>query len=264
MILIDSHCHLNMLDQNDLDKIIERAKNNKVNYLLTVSTTMETYPVVLNIAENYSNVYCSIGVHPDEQNCEDPTVEKLVELAKNSKVIAVGETGLDYYRLIGDLEWQRDRFRHHIQAAKISKKPLIIHTRQASEDTIKILHEEKASEIGGVMHCFTESWTVAQQAMDQGFYISFSGIVTFKNALELKEVAKKIPGDRFLIETDSPYLAPIPYRGQRNEPAYVLHVAEYLAELRGVDLETIAEQSTKNFERCFRLGIPAEGRNSFP
>jgi TatD DNase family protein len=256
-MFIDSHCHLDLLnpsgDPQDLTTIMQHAKDNQIDYLLSVSTTLETFPTILKIAEYYDHVYCSVGVHPDEQGVKDPSVEELLALAKHPKVIAIGETGLDYYRLTGDLEWQRDRFRRHIQVAKAIKKPLIIHTRNASTDTIKVMQEEKASDIGGVMHCFTENWDVAQQAMDLGFYISFSGIVTFKNALEIKEVAKKMPADRFLIETDSPFLAPIPYRGKPNEPAYVRHVAEYLAELRGVDVETIAEQCTENFWRCFRV-----------
>jgi TatD DNase family protein len=190
-------------------------------------------------------------VHPDYELKTEPTQERLTELARHPKVVAIGETGLDYFRLQGDLEWQRERFRTHIRAAKASGKPLIIHTREAAADTLKIMKEEGADAAGGVMHCFTEGQDVADQAIEMGFYISFSGIVTFKNAVKIKEVARNIPLDRLLIETDSPYLAPVPYRGKPNQPAYVKHVAEEIARLRGITVEEVGGASTRNFNRLF-------------
>lgn len=253
---IDSHCHINLLDLEkcggSVDAVLAAAKANKVDKMLCVSTQLETFPEVLAIAEQYPNVYASVGVHPNEDEGEDPSVESLLGLAKHEKVIAIGETGLDYFRSEGNLTWQQDRFRRHIAAAKESGKPLIIHTRDAREDTIRILREEDAKDIGGVLHCFTETWEMAEQAMAMGFYISFSGIVTFKNAKALQEVAKRVPKDRYLIETDCPYLAPAPHRGKQNQPAYVMHVAEFLAELRGVSIAEIASESSENFYQCFR------------
>jgi len=192
-------------------------------------------------------------VHPDYENITEPTVSQLTELAQHPKIIAIGETGLDYFRIKGDLDWQRDRFRRHIRAAKESQKPLIIHTREAAQDTLRIMQEENAAAIGGVMHCFTENWDVAQRAIEMNFYISFSGIVTFKNALMLKEVAQKVPLNRMLIETDSPYLAPVPHRGKTNQPAFVKHVAEEIARLRETSLDEIATATTENFNTLFRL-----------
>jgi TatD DNase family protein len=192
-------------------------------------------------------------VHPDYEAVEEPSVERLVALAQHPKIIAIGETGLDYFRLTGDLEWQRERFRNHIRAARQSGKPLIIHTRSAAEDTLRIMAEEDASQAGGVMHCFTENWEVAQAALNMGFYISFSGIVTFKNALQIKEVAQRVPMDRMLIETDSPYLAPVPYRGKLNQPAYVKHVAEEIALLRGISVAEVGLRTSENFARLFNL-----------
>lgn len=240
----------------------QAMSDNHVTHALCVSVTLEKFPQVLAIAETYDNFYASVGVHPDYEKksadddhadviLEEPTVERLVELANNPKVIAIGETGLDYFRLTGDLEWQRDRFRTHIRAAIKTGKPLIIHTRNASVDTIKIMREENAQLVGGVMHCFTESLEVAEQAIAIGFYISFSGIVTFKNALDLKEVARKIPLNKMLIETDSPYLAPIPFRGKTNQPAYVKHVAEEIAKLRDISVEEVGRATTENFFNCF-------------
>lgn len=256
-MLIDSHCHLDCIDltlfNNDLNNVIQNAQTNDVQAMLCVCIDLENFPKVLKIAEQYSFVYASVGFHPNTQEGEDPTVERLIELAKHPKIIAIGETGLDYYRSQGETEWQRERFRRHIQAAKQLKKPLIIHTRDAREDTLKIMKEEAADKIGGVMHCFTETWDMAEKAMEMNFYISFSGIVTFKNAEALQEVAKKVPLDRLLIETDSPYLAPIPYRGKQNQPAYVRYVAESIAKLRGIPVEKIAEATTENFSRLFRV-----------
>lgn len=203
------------------------------------------------MVEANDELWASVGVHPDYEDTLEPTVEDLVSRSQHDKVVAIGETGLDYYRLQGDLEWQRERFRNHIRASKQTGLPLIIHTRSASDDTITIMREEGADVAGGVMHCFTESWEVARAALDLNFYISFSGIVTFKSASELQEVAKKVPMDRILIETDSPYLAPVPYRGKRNDPSYVVHVAEKIADLRGMTLSSVEEQTTSNFLNLF-------------
>ena len=252
-MLIDSHCHLDFPDlANNIDEILENMKNNEVTHALCVSVNLEDFPRLLLLAEGYPNLYASVGVHPDYEDLTEPKSEELVSLAKNSKVIAIGETGLDYSRIKGDLEWQRNRFREHIRAARECNKPLIIHTREAAADTLSIMAEEGAEQIGGVMHCFTESWEVAQKAMEMNFYISFSGIVTFKNAANLKETAKKIPLERMLIETDSPYLAPVPFRGKTNQPAYVRHVAEEIASLRNISLNEVAESTTKNFFSLFK------------
>ncbi|OGT36204.1 MAG: hypothetical protein A3F11_06575 [Gammaproteobacteria bacterium RIFCSPHIGHO2_12_FULL_37_14] len=252
--LVDSHCHLHLLDLstagNNLSAVMERAKNQDIQYILNVSVKLKEFPIIYDISQSYSNVGMSVGVHPNEQD-EIVDVETLVELGKVPAVIAIGETGLDYFRSTGDLNWQHERFRTHIQAAKQLRKPLIVHTRQAKGDTIRIMQEEHADEVGGVMHCFTEDWLMAKQALDLGFYISFSGIVTFKNAIEIQEVAKKVPLDRMLIETDAPYLAPEPHRGKPNEPAYVRHTAEYLAKSRGISMDKFAEQTSTNFFSLF-------------
>ena len=253
--LIDSHCHLDRLDlskyDNDLQGALEQARQNNIAHMLCVSIDLEAYPAMLEQVRPYSQVSVSVGVHPNETDGQEPTVEQLVELAKEDKVVAIGETGLDYFRSEGDLDWQRDRFRVHIEASKQTKKPLIIHTRDAREDTIKIMQDEHAEDAGGVMHCFAEDWETARRSLDLGFYISFSGIVTFKNAESLRDVAMKVPLDRMLIETDSPYLAPVPFRGKSNEPAYVLHVAEKIAELRDLSLEEVASITTENYQRLF-------------
>lgn len=250
---IDSHCHLNFPDfANRLPDIYRHMQENQVSHALCISVDLETFPEVLAIAQSQDNLYASVGVHPDYEDCTEPTVDRLVELATDPKVVAIGETGMDYYRTPGPLEWQRERFRVHIRAARVTGKPLVIHTRSASEDTLRIMAEEKASEAGGVMHCFTESLEVAKAAMDMGFYISFSGIVTFKNAKELKEVARAVPLDRMLIETDAPYLAPVPNRGKTNEPGFVRYVAEEIARLKGVSTEEVGEVSSANFFRLFR------------
>jgi len=227
-------------------------QDNQVGHALCISVTLPDFPQVLALAEDNENFYASVGVHPDYEDIEEPTVEQLTRLADHPKVIAIGETGLDYFRLTGDLEWQRTRFRNHIRAAISTGKPLIIHTRNAAEDTLRIMREENAQQIGGVMHCFTENLEVAEQAIALGFYISFSGIVTFKNAATIKEVAKAVPLDRILVETDSPYLAPIPYRGKINQPSYVKHVAEEIARLRGISLEEVSAATTENFFRLFK------------
>ena len=224
-----------------------------VTHALCIAVEMGAWPAVHALAREHPNLYASVGVHPDYQDTEEPTPALLCERARDPRIVAIGETGLDYYRLTGDLEWQRQRFRVHIRAARESGRPLVIHTRAAAADTLAIMREERAEEVGGVMHCFTETWEVAQAALDLGFHISFSGIVTFRNAVALKDVALRVPLDRMLIETDSPYLAPVPHRGKRNQPAWVRHVAEEIARLRGVPLAAIAAATTDNFFRLFRI-----------
>ncbi len=251
--LVDSHCHLNFDPLNtSLEDVIRRARDNGVGHMLCVSVTLESFPDIRAIAHKHSNIFASVGVHPNEREGREPTVDEMTDLAHDARVVAIGETGLDYYRCQGDMAWQQERFRRHIRAARQSGKPLIIHTREAAEDTLRIMREEKAGETGGVMHCFTESLQVARQALDLGFHISFSGIVTFRNAESLRDVAKQVPENRLLIETDSPYLAPVPHRGKTNEPAYVRHVAQCLAEVRGIDIERVAQVTTRNFFSLFQ------------
>jgi len=252
-MLVDSHCHLNFPElANNISAIRQAMLVNGVGHALCISVTLPEFPQVLALAEAYDNFYASVGVHPDYENIEEPTLEGLIALANHPKIIAIGETGLDYFRLTGDLTWQRERFRTHIRAAIATNKPLVIHTRNAAEDTIRIMREEHAEKVGGVMHCFTESLEVARQAIELGFYISFSGIVTFKNALTIKEVAQHIPLNRMLVETDSPYLAPVPYRGKTNQPSYVKHVAEEIAKLRDIGFEEVAAATTENFFTLFK------------
>ncbi|MDD2862277.1 MAG: TatD family hydrolase [Acidiphilium sp.] len=254
MPFIDSHCHINFHELSEnIGDVLAKMQQNDVLSALCVSVNLADFPQVLKLAEEYPNIYASVGVHPDYESVEEPSVEHLVTLACHPKIIAIGETGLDYYRLSGDLDWQRERFRNHIRASRICGKPLIIHTRSAAEDTLRIMAEEGAAEAGGVMHCFTENWEVAEAALAMGFYISFSGIVTFKNALQIKDVAQRVPLDRMLIETDAPYLAPVPYRGKLNQPAYVKHVAEEIALLRGISVEQVGLSTSENFARLFRL-----------
>lgn len=255
---IDSHCHIDFPElASRLPEIFGKMAENQVSHALCVCVDLPDFPKVLALAEQYPNIYASVGVHPDYEETPEPDVEQLVRLADHPKIVAIGETGLDYYRLQGDLEWQRSRFRTHIRASRATRKPLIIHTRSASEDTIRIMREEgagtEAGGVGGVMHCFTESLEVAQAAMEMGFYISFSGIVTFKSAKELQAVARAVPPERMLIETDSPYLAPVPYRGKMNEPGFVRHVGEFLADLKGMPKEQLARQTTDNFFRLFNV-----------
>ncbi len=255
-LLIDSHCHLDRLSA-DLDEVLAEANEAGVGCFLCVSINMENVERVIAIAQEYPTVYGSVGVHPNEREGREPTSEELVALAEASEVVAIGETGLDYFHGKGELEWQRKRFRRHIAAAKACGKPLIVHMRDAARDTLSILKEEGAAEVGGVMHCFTGDWQTAVEAMEMGFYISFSGIVTFKSAEVLREVAARVPDHRLLIETDSPYLAPVPHRGKPNRPAYVRLVAECLAELRHTTLEQIAEQTTRNFQQLFQTDCTA-------
>jgi len=255
MPFVDSHCHINFPElAANMGDVLAQMRANEVVSALCVSVNLEDFPQVLALAEQYPHIYASVGVHPDHEGVEEPDVARLVGLAQHPRVIAIGETGLDYFRLKGDLEWQRARFRTHIRAARESGKPLIIHTREAAADTLRIMAEEKAAEAAGVMHCFTETWEVAEAALAMGFYISFSGIVTFNNAKQLKEVAQRVPLERILIETDSPYLAPVPHRGKLNQPAYVRHVAEEIALLRGISASEVGRQTTENFGRLFRTG----------
>ena len=253
-MFIDSHCHLDRLKleefDNNLDNVVNAALENNVNTLLCVSVTLEEFPSMAEQTAKYDNVWLTCGAHPLNQDDEiDP--EQLRELSTNPRVVAIGETGLDYFYAPETKQVQLDSFRKHVRVANQLNKPLIIHTRDAQEDTLAILREEKADNVGGILHCFTESWEMAEQAIAMGFYISFSGIVTFKNASALREVAKKVPADRFLIETDAPYLAPVPHRGKQNQPAYVVEVAKHLASIRGTSVAEIAQQSTDNFHRLF-------------
>jgi TatD DNase family protein len=235
-----------------LPALLDNMREARVSHALCVCVELEAFDAVLLTARSADNLYASVGVHPDYPDCEEPSVAGLIERARDPKVVAIGETGLDYFRLSGDLEWQRERFRTHIRAARESGKPLIVHTRNAAEDTLRILAEEKAEQVGGVLHCFTESWDVAQAAMELGFYISFSGIVSFKNAKELHQVARQMPLERVLIETDSPYLAPVPHRGKTNQPAFVAHVAERMADLRETSVAAIGHATSENFFSLFK------------
>ncbi len=253
-MLVDSHCHLDFPDLAvNLDELLANMRDNDVSHALCVSVNLQDFPRVLALAEAHPNLFASVGVHPDYENLAEPQAAQLATLACHPRVVAIGETGLDYFRLKGDLEWQRERFRQHIRAARLCGKPLIIHTREAAADTLRIMAEEGADSVGGVMHCFTESWEVAQQAMEMNFYISFSGIVTFKKAVGLKDIAKKIPLERMLVETDSPYLAPVPHRGRINQPAFVRHVVEEIAALRGITANEVDAATTRNFFKLFKV-----------
>jgi len=281
-MFVDSHCHLDFPElRDDLPRVLDAMREAAVTHALCIGVEMEAWPGVHALALANDNLYATVGVHPDYADLVEPTVASLAACAGLRKVVAIGETGLDYFRRTGDLGWQRDRFRTHIRAARETGKPLVIHTRAAADDTIAIMREERAGEAGGVMHCFTETLDVAtraldlgfhisfsgivtfrnavelkdvaQQALDLGFHVSFSGIVTFRNAAELKEVAKRVPLDRMLIETDSPYLAPVPHRGKRNQPAWVRHVAEEIAALRAIPVEAIARATSDNFFRLFGI-----------
>ncbi|MEJ2453590.1 MAG: TatD family hydrolase [Candidatus Thiodiazotropha sp.] len=254
-MLVDSHCHLDRvaLDHYDdrFDQFIDKTLQSGVGRMLCVSIDLESWPAMARLVEPYPEISISVGVHPNDKERREPSVEELLELSGSPQVVAIGETGLDYFHGEGDLGWQRDRFRRHIRAAAAARLPLIIHTRQAKSDTIGIMREEGAAEAGGVMHCFTEDWEMAQEALELGFYISFSGIITFKNAADLREVVKQVPMERMLIETDSPYLAPVPFRGKPNQPIYVEKVAECVAELKGLTQQAVAEQTAENYFRCF-------------
>jgi TatD DNase family protein len=255
-MFIDSHCHINFPElANDLDGIMAEMAANRVTHALCVSVNLESLPAVLKVSERFQHVFASVGVHPNEESGQEPEVAELVRLAAHPKVVAIGETGLDYFRLTGSPATQQERFRRHIQAAQTVGKPLIIHTRDAAADTLAIMREAGAGQAGGVMHCFTESLEVAKAAIGMGFYISFSGILTFKNAVALKEVARAIPLENMLIETDAPYLAPVPHRGKTNRPGYVRWVAEEVARLRGISVEAVGAATSENFFRLF--GRPA-------
>lgn len=258
-MFVDSHCHIDFPDfAGGLPSLFDNMRAARVSHALCVSVSLERLPGILALADSNEHVFASVGVHPDHEDAREPDVDELVELARHPRVVAIGETGLDYYRLARDaVEWQRERFRTHIRAARATGLPLIIHTREAAADTLAIMAEEGADEVGGVMHCFTESLEVAEAAMAMGFHISFSGIVTFKNAKTLKEVATRIPLERMLIETDSPYLAPTPHRGKRNEPAFVPFVAKEIAGLRGIGVEQVASATTRNFFDLFKRAASA-------
>ncbi|MCB1909098.1 MAG: TatD family hydrolase [Rhodocyclaceae bacterium] len=249
---VDSHCHLDfpgLLERED--EILAAMASAGVGRAMCIAVTLEHIDRVIGLAERHDNLFATVGVHPDNADVEEPDEARLLALADHPKVLAIGETGLDYHWHKDQPEWQRARFRTHIRAARACGKPLVIHTRSAADDTLRLMHEEGADEVGGVMHCFTESQEVAEAALEMGFHISFSGIVTFRNARSLKEVARAVPLDRLLIETDSPYLAPVPHRGKTNEPAYVVHVAAEIARLKDMPVEQIAAATTRNFNRLF-------------
>lgn len=256
-MLIDSHCHLDRLDLSrypgGLHQALDEARAHQVGRFLCISISLEAYPAMRELIEPEPDVSVSVGVHPTDKVPQEPTVEAILAFTDDPRVVAIGETGLDYYYVkeAAEQELQRRRFATHIEAARACNKPLIVHTRDAREDTLALLREGHAEEPGGILHCFTETWDMARAALDLGFYISFSGIVTFRNAEALREVARKVPSDRILIETDSPYLAPVPRRGKPNEPAYVRYVAESLAETRGEPVEELINASTENFFRLF-------------
>ena len=257
-MLVDSHCHLDLPElAGNLAEVLAAMRHNDVGCAVCIGVTLEDFPRVLALAEAHAHLLATVGVHPENTGVREPTVEELVRLAAHPEVVGIGETGLDYYWHKDAPEWQRERFRTHIRAAREAGKPLVVHNRDATADTLRVLEEENAGEVGGVLHCFTETWEVAQQALDLGFHISLSGIVTFKNALVVKEVARRVPLDRLLVETDSPYLAPVPFRGKLNQPAYVKHVAEEIAALRGMPVEAVAAATTDNFFRLFSLPQPS-------
>ena len=258
-MFVDSHCHLDFPElAAELPQLLAAMREHEVTHALCIGVDLPAWSNVLAIAQSHANLYATAGVHPDYVDTPEPSVAELVAMAQADKVVAIGETGLDYFRLEGDLEWQRERFRTHIRAARETNKPLVIHTRAAAVDTLAIMRDEGAGEVGGVMHCFTETWEVARAALNLGFHISFSGIVTFKNAVELKDVARRVPLDRMLIETDSPYLAPVPFRGKRNQPAWVRYVGEAIAQLRGAPVDAIARATSDNFFRLFRIARDAD------
>ncbi len=261
-MFIDSHCHLTFPElASDWPRIAEAMSAASVDRALCICTTLEEFPAVHAFAESVPYIWATVGVHPDNENVQEPDLATLIRLGSLPKVIGIGETGLDYYRFgdrsIADMEWQRDRFRLHIRAARELGKPLVIHTRNSSEDTLRVLEEEGEcgdhSSAGGVFHCFTENTAVARRALDLGFYISLSGILTFKSAQTVRDVAAMVPLDRLLIETDSPYLAPVPYRGKTNNPSYVPFVASALAAIKACSIEEIAQTTSRNFERLFKV-----------
>ncbi len=253
---VDSHCHLSFpgLLEN-IDAVRREMAAAQVDRALCICTTLEEFETVHTLAQSHDNLWCTVGVHPDNEGVQEPALADLLERAARPRVVGIGETGLDYYRLNGrsvaDMAWQRDRFAVHIEAARRTNLPLVVHTRSASDDTLAVLRSQGQGRVGGVFHCFTETMAVAKAALDLGFFLSFSGILSFKNAAELREVARQVPLDRCLIETDSPYLAPVPHRGKSNQPAYVAHVAAHLAALKGMAVEAVAAATSHNFERLF-------------
>lgn len=255
-MLVDSHCHLDFPELFDrLDQVIDSMKNARVAAALCIGVSLEGLPRIMGMAETHKNIFATAGVHPEHREGTEPDVETLARLGSHERVLGIGETGLDYYWHKDRPEWQRERFRVHIRAAREIDKPLIIHTREAAEDTLRIMREEGAQEVGGVMHCFTETLAVAEEALSLGFHISFSGIVTFKNAKQIKEVARAMPIDKILVETDAPYLAPVPYRGKANEPAYVRYVAEEIAAIKEMGIPEIERATSENFCRLFKTRI---------
>lgn len=250
--LIDSHCHIPLLSEElAVEEILKNAKENDISHMLCVAIDLVGSPAIIELAKQYEMVSASVGIHPNTELDREASIDDIIALANADEVVGIGETGLDYFRSKGDLEWQRNRFRTHITAAKELKKPLIIHTREAKDDVIRILKEEGADTVGGVMHCFVEDWETAQAAMDLNFLISFSGIVTFKNAKDLQAVAKQVPLEQMLVETDSPYLAPMPFRGKTNQPAYVRHVAEFIANIKELEFDEVARQTSDNYHKLF-------------
>ncbi|NCA71122.1 MAG: TatD family deoxyribonuclease [Sphingobacteriia bacterium] len=262
-MFVDSHCHLDRVDltryAGDFDQLIQATRAAGVGRMLCVAIDLEHYPAMRRLVDPYPEIVVSVGVHPNEMSGAEPTLDQLVTLADDPRVVAIGETGLDCYRGTADLDAQRQRLRVHVAAARQVGKPLIIHTRDAGEETLRILREEGAEAVGGVLHCFTESWEIAKAGMDLGFSISFSGIITFKSAGDLREVARRVPLDRLLIETDSPYLAPVPHRGKPNEPKHVTHVADAIAALRGMERETIAAVTRANYLELFGIAPEVSG-----
>lgn len=253
-MLVDSHCHLDLPDFAETQpQALAAMQREGVTHALCVAVNLEDFPKVRALAENHAHLFATVGVHPEVTDAREPSEDELIALAAHPKVVAIGETGLDYYWHKDAPEWQRERFRTHIRAARRCGKPLVIHNREATADVLRLLREERADEVGGVFHCFTEDWAAAEAALALGFYLSFSGIVTFKNALKIKDVARRAPLDRILVETDSPYLAPVPFRGKPNQPAYVRYVAEEVARLREIPVETLAQATTDNFFRLFSV-----------
>lgn len=260
-MLVDSHCHLDRLDLRDFDGDIglalKAAREKGVAHMLCVGIDFEAYPAMMELVRRFPFVSATVGVHPNERGGEEPTIERLVAEAQDPDIVAIGETGLDYFRSQGNVEWQRERFRVHIRAARASRLPLVVHTRDAMADTLQILREEGAGDVGGVMHCFTGTAAEAKEALDLGFHISFSGIVTFPTAGDIRDAAASIPTDRLLVETDSPYLSPLPHRGKSNRPAWVTYVAATVAQIRRVSAEELAMQTTANFQRLFNITCQA-------
>jgi TatD DNase family protein len=264
-MLVDSHCHLNFPDLvAQLPQVLDTMRQHSVGHALVIGVAVPEFAQIVALAEQYPQLFATVGVHPDNPDAQETSEDELLQWAQHPRVVGIGETGLDYHWCQGDLNWQHQRFRTHIRAARSAGLPLVVHTRESVADTLRLLREEQAADCGGVMHCFTEDWASAEAALDLGFYISISGIVTFKNAAQVKDVASRVPLERLLLETDSPYLAPVPFRGKQNQPGYVRYVAEQVAALRGISLEALAQASSNNFFRLFakaeRLSADAKGQ----